>query len=82
MLSESDKITILEKYLSIKEDCYNDTMKDEIYFYFFEREKEFTFLEKLNTKNEIESEVEFLVSKMIIHEHEDGLDNIIQEYCP
>lgn len=38
------------------------------------------FLEKLTTKKEIEEKLEFVVSKIIMHEHEDGLENLIHEY--
>lgn len=56
-------------------------MKDEIYLYFFELENSsFDFLEKLNLEEEIKNKIDFLVSKMMKHQHEDGLFNIIENY--
>lgn len=81
MLSIEKKINFLEKTLLLRNESYGDFMKDEIYFYFFENEQGFKFLNNLNSKKEIEIKVDFLVSKMIIHEHEEGLYAIIEEYA-
>lgn len=80
MLSFENKIKYFKNYISIKNGDYGDVMKDEIYFHFFENEKSFDFLNGLKSKTEIEEKVQFLVSKMIRHEHEDGLTNIISNY--
>jgi hypothetical protein len=34
----------------------------------------------LKTKEEIENKVNFVVSKMILHEHQDSLQNTIENY--
>jgi len=81
MLSIEEKINFLEKILLLRNESYGDFMKDEIYFYFFENEQGFKFLNNLNSKKEIETKVDFLVSKMIMHEHEEGLYTIIEEYA-
>lgn len=78
MLTFEEKIKLFENILTEKKGGYGDRMRDEIHFYFFENERGFEFIKKLNTQIEIEAKVEFVVSKMIIHEHEDGLDNIIE----
>ena len=81
MLNQKQKIEYLELYLSHKNDNYGDTIKDDIYSYFFDLEKsDFKFLVKLETKNEIETKIEFLVSKVILNEHQDGFNSIIEEY--
>ena len=79
MLTLEQKIAYFQKYLldNSNECC----MKDEIYLYFFELENSsFDFLEKLNFEEEIKNKIDFLVSKMMKHEHEDGLFNIIENY--
>lgn len=80
MLSEEDKVHFLKEYLSLKNGSYGDEMKEEIMFYFFELENDKDFLDHLDSEDEIKSKVEILVSKMILHEHEDGLHSIIQSY--
>lgn len=81
MLNIKEKINLLEKSLLSRNESYGDVMKDEIYFYFFENERGFEFLNKLNNEKEIEIKVDFLVNKMIKHEHEEGLHIIIEEYA-
>jgi len=85
MLSLESKIIIFKNYLLTGNGSYGDIMRNEIYSYFFEIEEEeisskFHFLEHLNSSKEIENKVDFLVSKMIMHEHEDGVRNIIENY--
>ncbi len=79
MLNSQQKIAYFKQYLSTKNDNFGDEMKEEIAFY-YENNKDFVFLENLNSCQQIIEKVEFLVSKMILHEHEDGLQNIIQNY--
>lgn len=52
-------------------------MKNKIYFYFFENYYDLKYLDYLKTKEEIEVKIEHIVSRMILHEHEDRLENII-----
>lgn len=86
MLNIKEKIDYFKNYLLVKNDNYADFKKEEIYMYFFELygNKEdlnnFLFLDKKISMEEIEKHVEFLVSKIIMNEHQDGVDNIIHEY--
>ncbi|MBK9330958.1 MAG: hypothetical protein IPM96_00805 [Ignavibacteria bacterium] len=85
MIGIETKISIFKNYLLLRNGSYGDVMKDEIYSYFFEIEEEdissnYHFLQHLNSSEEIENKVDFLVSKMIMHEHEDGIRNIIESY--
>jgi hypothetical protein len=81
MLSKNEKINYLKLFLSIKNDSYGDTIKDDLYFYFFDLEKsDFSFLEKLQEKEDIETRIEFLISKIILNEHHEGIENIINDY--
>ncbi|MGB0999195.1 MAG: hypothetical protein ACPGVE_02540 [Flavobacteriales bacterium] len=80
MLSLNNKIKHFKDYISIKNENYGDMMKDEIYFYFFENENNLDFLNNLESENDIENKVEFLVSKMILNEHQEGLGYIIENY--
>jgi hypothetical protein len=80
MLNFEEKIQIFESLLLSKNDSYADFMKDEIYFYFFENHRGFDFLKGINTHKELEDKMEFIISKMIRHEHEEGLLTIIEEY--
>ncbi|KOY85772.1 hypothetical protein AD998_06035 [bacterium 336/3] len=80
MLSYEQKVAFLENYLLTKNDSYSDSIKEDIYFYFFEREVSPDFLNQLNSEKEIEQKIDLVVSKTILHEHEDGLEDIIQHY--
>ena len=80
MLTLEEKAQYFKNYLEIQNDNYGDEMKDEIYFHFFENEFDLSFLNVLETKKDIENKVEFLVSKMIMNEHHDGLIDIICNY--
>jgi hypothetical protein len=79
MLSFDKKINHLKQYLAIKNDNYGDKMKDEIFDY-FDNIADFSFLDNLNSVQDIENKIELIVSKMILNEHQDGLKNIIQNY--
>ena len=81
MLNQKQKIDYLKLYLSLKNDNYGDTVKEDIYFYYFDLENfNFNFLKKLETKKEIETKIEFIVSKFILNKHQDNLNNILNEY--
>lgn len=77
MLNLEEKIKIFKTYLEADKIGYGNEMKNEIYFCFFENEWDFTFLNKLNSKEEIINKIELVVSRMILHEHEDELENIM-----
>ena len=61
-------------------------MKEEMYLYLFELQGngcdvgDFYFLDKLQTAKEIEAKIDFVVSRMILHEDEDSLCNIIEDF--
>jgi len=77
MLTLEQKIEYFKEYLLDESDC----MKDELHLYFFELENgKFDFLNKLNSHTAIEDKIRFITSKMFMHEHEDGLFNIIENY--
>lgn len=80
MLNLNEKIKYFENSISIKNENYGDVMKDELYLHFFENENNFDFLNPLESEKEIESKIEFLISKMIMNEHQDGLTSIINNY--
>lgn len=80
MLSYEDKIEVLKQCIESKNGSYSDLMKDELCFHFFENENDFDFLNNIETKQEIEQKTDFLISKMIMHEHEGGLSEIIYHY--
>jgi hypothetical protein len=80
MLSKNEKIAAFKASLSVRYESYGDVMRDEIKNYYADSGSELSFLDKLNTKEEIENKVNFVVSKMILHEHQDSLQNIIVNY--
>lgn len=80
MLTYQEKKVFLKKYLCADENSYADIMKEELYFYFFENEIECSFLKVLLNEEEIMSKIDFVISKMILHEHEDCIELIIENY--
>ena len=68
MLELSDKINILKDYLDEIGDTHVDSFKTDIVFYFndFEDEQscDFQFLNRLNSKEEIHSVIDHLISKI------------------
>lgn len=80
MLSKIEKINLFKSYLAVRYESYGDVMRDEIRDYFTENKSGLSFLDKLKNVEEIERKVNFIVSKMILHEHEDSLQNIIVNY--
>ncbi len=77
MLSFEDKVNVFKSYLEKENENYSDIMKNEIYFYFFENESDLKFLNVFKSKLDIENKVEQVVSRMVLHEHEDELKKII-----
>lgn len=77
MLNYKQKIKIFKDYLEQENGNYLDIMKNEIYNYFFENDSELIFLNDFITKIDIENKIEQVASRMVLHEHEDGLENII-----
>ena len=77
MLVFNKKIELFKSYLEQKNNDYRDIMKNEIYFYFFENQGDLSFLNDINTIEAIENKIEQVVSRMILHEDDDDLINII-----
>jgi len=86
MLDINMKIEYFEQILSLKNASYSDRIKDEIYSYFFEMLGDktdignFSFLNILATKEDIDDRVNLIVSKIIMHEHHAGIEDLILEY--
>jgi len=80
MLNFDLKTNMFKHLLLSRDGSYADTMKEELFFHFFENKNDLSFLNKLQTKCQVEKKVDFFVSKMIMHEHEEDLNEIIH-YC-
>jgi hypothetical protein len=78
MLSHLQKIHIFKSEILSKNGSYADKMKEEIYFFFFENEYSFDFLNELNSEEAIKNKVAVLIHQMIMHEDENDLREIIQ----
>jgi len=78
MLTLEEKIEIFKTELLSKNESYADTMKEEIYFFFFENEYPFDFLNDLNSVETIQNKVNVIIHKMIMHEDEEELRDIIE----
>ncbi len=74
------KINYFESLLKKHDGSYYDRIKEELHNYFFELENELQFLDKLNTKKEIDNSLNILLSKIVMHEDEDIIENIIHFY--
>jgi hypothetical protein len=78
MLTLEEKIEIFKTELLSKNESYADTMKEEIYFFFFENEYPFDFLNDLNSEKAILNKVAVIIHKMIMHEDVEELRDIIE----
>ncbi len=78
MLTLEEKIEIFKTELLSKNESYANTMKEEIYFFFFENEYPFDFLNDLNSVEAIQNKVNVIIHKMIMHEDEEELRDIIE----
>lgn len=77
MLKIEEKIKIFEELLESQDYIY----VEEMYIYFFTLEQgDFSFLEKLNSIEEIKKKVDFVLAKIAKHEHQDCISNIIENY--
>lgn len=83
MLKLDDKIEILRMCLLDIKDSYADSFKTDIIFYFNEFEDvqkvDFSFLKKLDSKEEIHNWVDNLTSKIVVkfNEEEEQLSDFI-----
>lgn len=75
-----NKINYFESLLNKYDGSYYDRIKEELHNYFFELEKELQFLDKFKTEKEIENSLNILLSKIVMHEDEDIIENIIHFY--
>lgn len=85
MLSLTDKIYYLENYLNKSQDNYADSFKTDILFFFDEFEEinsRLSFLNNLNTYNEIEDWVNRLTSKIVLKfdEESEQINDFILNY--
>jgi hypothetical protein len=83
MLSKIEKIVCLELTLNKIEDNYADSLKTDILFFigdFDENNSCLDFLDKLTTKQEVDSWVDKLTSRIVMKEHLAGIDEIISDY--
>lgn len=77
MLEFEDKKRYFEKLSEAYDDCFSE----ELYLYFFVLEQgDFDFLHKCNNYTDIENKMNYLISKIAKHEHEDCTSNIIECY--
>lgn len=81
MLNFEQKKALFFKCLNNKNGSYGDTIRHEIIFYFDSLENDLKFLNKFQSKEEICIFTDMLISKIIMNEHQDSLENIIIYYC-
>ncbi len=75
------KISFFKSLLEKQEYGYRQEIKQEIYSNYFElKNGSFDFLKNLNTDQDIETRLDLVIHKMIMHEHEDGLLDIMEVY--
>lgn len=84
MLTLKEKQLYFKDYLLVQNGSYADKVKDSIYDYFFEFKEEelsnFIFLDRFEDTKDIKNKIEFLVSKIILHEDDDSFENLLHEY--
>lgn len=81
MLDFREKKVVFYRFLKEKDGSYGDNIREEIEFYFDGLDNNLDFLNKFQSKEEIFNFVNMLVSKVIMNEHQDGFDDIMQYYC-
>ena len=82
MLSKLEKAQYLESYLSQKPNSYADMHKSDIATFieeFVEENPLLNFLDKLSTKEEIETWVDDLTSSIVL-KFDEGITDFIYEY--
>jgi len=83
MLDLQQKTSILEKILQEPPQNYADGFKEDILNCLEGLNTETVhsmFLSKQDTEEDIRQWVDKLTSRIVMHEHEDGIDNIIWDY--
>jgi hypothetical protein len=82
LLAKPEKINYFEKLLLEEAGNYADEIRSEIHFRFFESEDnpEFKFLDGIETPEAISKKLDFVVSKLIMHEDDDSFEELLWEY--
>ncbi|HHB92898.1 MAG TPA: hypothetical protein ENK59_06790 [Thioploca sp.] len=78
MLSFQEKLTILKSILLQEEYSYADSFNAEILI--FSENLDFIFMNKLNSKTDIENWIRNLKSRIVMREEQDLIQNIIEDY--
>ena len=81
MLDFEKKKLVFFECLKARDCSYGDGIRQEIEFYFDDLDNDLNFLNKFQSKDEIVNFVDLLVSKIVMNEHQDGIENIIIYYC-
>jgi hypothetical protein len=80
-MNNFQKIFYFKSLLQLPEEGIRKQMKQEIFDYFFDLENgSFQFLGELHSREEIENKLDLVIHKIIMHEHEDEIWNILEEY--
>lgn len=82
LFSKPEKTKFFESLLLEENGSYADEIREQIYFYFFESENdpEFKFLDKMDNAETISKKLDFVVSKIILHEDDERVEDLIWEY--
>jgi hypothetical protein len=79
MLTFDQKIRYFRKYLSLEEKTFADSFSADILI--FGDNCEHNFLKDLHTKKQIIDWIEFIKSKIVLHEHEASVQEILEDYA-
>ena len=79
-MRKREKISLAKRHLYMQDGSYVDFIKEEIAFQFFENGWVDNFVENLKSEEEITEKLDLIINKMIMHEHEAGLIDILESY--
>ena len=80
MLNFKEKLAILNKILNRDEKSYVDSFNAEILIEINNLNSEFNFLKNFNSEKSIENWVNKLKSRIVMHEDDDKVEEIINDY--
>ncbi len=80
MLSSKEKLVILNKILSRDEKSYADSFNAEILIEIDNLNSKFNFLKNFNSEKSIEYWVNKLKSRIVMHEYDDMVEELINDY--
>jgi uncharacterized protein YerC len=80
MLSTTEKIAILEELLVNQENNYADSIRAELYVELIENQKAYYFLNDFSTQQEIQDILNTLIHRVIMHEHEEYIKDIVDGF--